>query len=292
MFLITPRAVTKVSSPQQTQQGLLGDAQIVAGKTPIPRARVQQACDRCRSKKAKCNGETPCGRCEKEGLLCIFTQAPYDPKTSTRKYVTSLEAQQRAFINILQSIQRRYPNAIDANELQSITSLSNLYGQVSTGNFNKESEMSTDCDVSNIYDWSERGVKRKRVDRSPAVTQDPHTTSYIYENNHNHILEGSSKTESEAATQIFGIPSDTNSIIPYQLSAEPNPAADIRHDRTLSMSSLIEDPTREWVIPVNDTNIIDSWPFANLDLSIGKENLPTVYPPNLEFSDFFMDENS
>ncbi|KAK6537339.1 hypothetical protein TWF694_011530 [Orbilia ellipsospora] len=292
MFLITPRAVAKVSSPQQTQQGL-GDAQVVAGKTPNPRARVQQACDRCRSKKAKCNGETPCRRCEKEGLLCIFTQAPYDPKTSARKYVTSLEAQQRAFINILQSIQRRYPHAIDANELQSISSLSNLYTGPLTEVSGQRSTIDIDHDVSSARDWSERGVKRKRVGdsnfESPTIIQDAQTTSYIHENNN--IFEDLNMTESEAAARIFGIPSDTNPVLPYQLCEEPNPAAHTRHDRIFPTSSLVEEPTREWAISTDDANI-DTWPFSNLELCIGEDTLPTLRQTNLEFSDYFMDENT
>jgi hypothetical protein len=34
--------------------------------------RISQACDRCRIKKAKCDGRNPCGRCHISDSLCVF----------------------------------------------------------------------------------------------------------------------------------------------------------------------------------------------------------------------------
>ncbi|KAF6513230.1 hypothetical protein HZS61_007488 [Fusarium oxysporum f. sp. conglutinans] len=35
-----------------------------------PRKRVRKACERCRMKKTKCDGEFPCMRCKNDNLIC------------------------------------------------------------------------------------------------------------------------------------------------------------------------------------------------------------------------------
>lgn len=36
------------------------------------RKRVCKACDRCRLKKSKCDGSTPCSRCKADNAICVF----------------------------------------------------------------------------------------------------------------------------------------------------------------------------------------------------------------------------
>ncbi|CAF9923374.1 MAG: hypothetical protein HETSPECPRED_005308 [Heterodermia speciosa] len=42
--------------------------------TPPPRKRVGKACDRCRNKKSKCNGQQSCSRCTDDNELCLYSQ--------------------------------------------------------------------------------------------------------------------------------------------------------------------------------------------------------------------------
>jgi hypothetical protein len=38
--------------------------------------RVMQACQGCRSSKARCSGDHPCGRCKEQEIDCLFTEKP------------------------------------------------------------------------------------------------------------------------------------------------------------------------------------------------------------------------
>ncbi|PYH41675.1 uncharacterized protein BP01DRAFT_418546 [Aspergillus saccharolyticus JOP 1030-1] len=62
---------------------------------PLPRAkrpRAAQACDRCRSKKYKCDEQYPCSHCKKSDLTCVY-QGNYRQRESSRsaRYVADLE---------------------------------------------------------------------------------------------------------------------------------------------------------------------------------------------------------
>jgi len=74
MFLITPKP--KNIGGQASQP-------VAVAKIKQP-ARVLAACDRCRMKKVKCNGVTPCMRCTQDGIICLAgKKAPRDPKEAT-----------------------------------------------------------------------------------------------------------------------------------------------------------------------------------------------------------------
>lgn len=75
------------SNPERGKRKATGDAQDGAAK----RKRVSRACDRCRTKKDKCNGQRPaCSACIAAGQICL-----YDPSTKKRGlpegYVRGLE---------------------------------------------------------------------------------------------------------------------------------------------------------------------------------------------------------
>ena len=40
--------------------------------TPSPRERVPRACEHCRSRKIKCNGEQPCNACSRNPQRCVY----------------------------------------------------------------------------------------------------------------------------------------------------------------------------------------------------------------------------
>ncbi|KAJ5683992.1 uncharacterized protein N7477_000337 [Penicillium maclennaniae] len=67
-----------------------------AADEPAPkrtkRPRAAQACDRCRTKKYKCDEQYPCAHCRKSGLDCVY-QGNYRERESSRSasYVVDLE---------------------------------------------------------------------------------------------------------------------------------------------------------------------------------------------------------
>ncbi|KAF6062892.1 Fungal Zn(2)-Cys(6) binuclear cluster domain family protein [Candida albicans] len=69
--------------------------------------RVAQACDRCRAKKTKCDGQNPCSTCQSVGLECIvsdrLTRKSY-PKAYTEtleERVRQLEAENKKLAGLL-----------------------------------------------------------------------------------------------------------------------------------------------------------------------------------------------
>lgn len=54
----------------------------------VPRMRIGVACELCRVRKVKCNGQQPCPNCWQHGISCVYRAGP--PRASRRrKPVTS-----------------------------------------------------------------------------------------------------------------------------------------------------------------------------------------------------------
>ncbi|KAE8353853.1 hypothetical protein BDV28DRAFT_99302 [Aspergillus coremiiformis] len=73
-----------------------------------PRKRVCKACDRCRSKKSKCDGERSCSRCQLDNTACHYGEK----KTAREKiypkgYVEMLEEQQGWLVCGVQTLYQR-----------------------------------------------------------------------------------------------------------------------------------------------------------------------------------------
>ncbi|KAE8334267.1 hypothetical protein BDV24DRAFT_156962 [Aspergillus arachidicola] len=71
------------------------------------RKRVSKACDRCRLKKSKCDGTTPCGRCRADNSICVFGErkrAPNHGRLYPKGYVEMLEQQQTWLVYGLQKL--------------------------------------------------------------------------------------------------------------------------------------------------------------------------------------------
>ncbi|KAH8667488.1 hypothetical protein BGZ60DRAFT_377469, partial [Tricladium varicosporioides] len=67
--------------------------------------RVWKACERCRMKKTKCDGESPCKRCKDDGLVCTAgSRKKTEFKQLPRGYAEVLENTQYALIATVQKL--------------------------------------------------------------------------------------------------------------------------------------------------------------------------------------------
>jgi len=72
------------------------------------RKRVCKACDRCRLKKSKCDGTSPCSRCRTDNAICVFGERKKShDKVYPKGYVEMLEQQQGQLVSALQEMYRR-----------------------------------------------------------------------------------------------------------------------------------------------------------------------------------------
>lgn len=75
------------------------------------RKRVCKACDRCRLKKSKCDGASPCNRCQSDNAICVFGERKKThDKVYPKGYVEMLEQQQDKLVNALQELYDRNLN--------------------------------------------------------------------------------------------------------------------------------------------------------------------------------------
>lgn len=71
------------------------------------RKRVCKACDRCRLKKSKCDGSSPCSRCKADNAICVFGERKKShDKIYPKGYVEMLEQQQSQLVAGLQETYR------------------------------------------------------------------------------------------------------------------------------------------------------------------------------------------
>jgi len=77
----------------------------------IARKRVCKACDRCRLKKSKCDGASPCSRCKADNAICVFGERKKShDKVYPKGYVEMLESQQAQLVTGLQELYKRMQN--------------------------------------------------------------------------------------------------------------------------------------------------------------------------------------
>ncbi|KAH0003638.1 hypothetical protein KCU78_g13789, partial [Aureobasidium melanogenum] len=108
MFLIVPKSRRQQPVPETTNP-----AQESAKATePTPNhlrgpTRVQSACDECRARKIKCNGQNPCGRCRTRNIVCVFNFAEAKKRQKgplTAAQACTLEAQQIRLLDAVKSM--------------------------------------------------------------------------------------------------------------------------------------------------------------------------------------------
>ncbi|MCJ1248726.1 hypothetical protein MMC30_005945 [Trapelia coarctata] len=79
----------------------------LGGASEEPTSRRLVSCDRCRLKKLKCNGNTPCDRCGFDNAHCAFGEwKKLKDKIFPKRYVEILEKQQAQLINSIQELHR------------------------------------------------------------------------------------------------------------------------------------------------------------------------------------------
>ncbi|KAM3422017.1 hypothetical protein BST61_g2393 [Cercospora zeina] len=72
------------------------------------RKRVCKACDRCRLKKSKCDGSSPCTRCKTDNAICVFGERKKShDKVYPKGYVEMLEQQQAQLVSGLVELYER-----------------------------------------------------------------------------------------------------------------------------------------------------------------------------------------
>ncbi|KAF2129742.1 hypothetical protein P153DRAFT_366246 [Dothidotthia symphoricarpi CBS 119687] len=72
------------------------------------RKRVCKACDRCRLKKSKCDGASPCSRCKADNAICVFGERKKSQdKVYPKGYVEMLEQQQSQLVTGLRELYTR-----------------------------------------------------------------------------------------------------------------------------------------------------------------------------------------
>ncbi|KAF2666648.1 hypothetical protein BT63DRAFT_415767 [Microthyrium microscopicum] len=71
------------------------------------RKRVGKACDRCRLKKSKCDGSSPCSRCKIDNAICVFGERKKSQdRVYPKGYVEMLEQQQTQVVSGLRETYR------------------------------------------------------------------------------------------------------------------------------------------------------------------------------------------
>ncbi|CAG8168412.1 unnamed protein product [Penicillium nalgiovense] len=89
---------------QISKPAVLRDSQYSKDCAP---SRVKKACDRCRWKKTKCDGASPCQRCKAENANCIFgDRKRHREKVYPKGYTTFLEEQQGWLIHGIRELYR------------------------------------------------------------------------------------------------------------------------------------------------------------------------------------------
>ncbi|KAG8166528.1 hypothetical protein KVR01_002217 [Diaporthe batatas] len=95
---VTKRSSTNMSH-SHIHSPMPSDSQSTHSMADARHKRVWKACERCRMKKTKCDGEFPCKRCKDDGLVCTAgTRKKTEFKQLPRGYAEVLENTQFALI--------------------------------------------------------------------------------------------------------------------------------------------------------------------------------------------------
>ncbi|PYH89983.1 hypothetical protein BO71DRAFT_434270 [Aspergillus ellipticus CBS 707.79] len=105
---MTPPARYRVQKPWKWAVPPPSSVGKVSSDPDCARKRVYQACDRCRIKKAKCDGLQPCTRCQGENAICSYgARSAGHQKVYPPGYAQILEQQNECLVDGLQKMYRR-----------------------------------------------------------------------------------------------------------------------------------------------------------------------------------------
>nr|AUD11413.1 Zn2Cys6 transcriptional regulatory protein [Talaromyces pinophilus] len=109
--ILFPKLDSGVSGYQYPGSGIFhrrGDERPPHRVFRTKRKHVQRACERCRVKKAKCDGLQPCSRCVTYNQACIFRDRKVtEEKVYSRGFVEMLIAQQAVHLQALRDLYKR-----------------------------------------------------------------------------------------------------------------------------------------------------------------------------------------
>ena len=135
-------------------------------------SRIAQACDRCRSKKIRCDGITPCcSQCSNVGFECK-TSDKLSRRAFPRGYTESLEERVRA----LESEVGALKDLLDEKD-EKIDILSRI--RPSSRRASNTSASSTNADLKPIVEMPESKLDTFRVQQSPCLPAAENTDSYF-----------------------------------------------------------------------------------------------------------------
>ncbi|KAJ4413520.1 Fluconazole resistance protein 1 [Gnomoniopsis sp. IMI 355080] len=102
---ISKRASNPISTHSHVHSPLSPDSSSAHSMADGRHKRVWKACERCRMKKTKCDGEFPCKRCKDDGLVCTAgIRKKTEFKQLPRGYAEVLENSQFALVATVQKL--------------------------------------------------------------------------------------------------------------------------------------------------------------------------------------------
>ncbi len=138
-------------------------------------SRIAQACDRCRSKKIRCDGMTPCSQCANVGFACK-TSDKLSRRAFPRGYTESLEERVRA----LETEVKDLKDLLDEKD-EKIDILSKIHSN--SPSFRRSSSTpSTSPDLPDVKDNAEVSVPKEdtfRVQQSPCLLNGEESDPYF-----------------------------------------------------------------------------------------------------------------
>ncbi|KAH7140012.1 nitrate assimilation regulatory protein nirA [Dactylonectria estremocensis] len=122
----------------------------------MPQRKIQTACQRCRKKRAKCDGQSPCLRCEEASEPCEYIRDRWESKNELRAKIERLKKSNDGRADLLESI------AVTANQsfntIQPGSDSSMAYDRAQD-----DFSTPTDDDLTSRFGSSSKGVSPREL---------------------------------------------------------------------------------------------------------------------------------